>query len=127
MSLAAEAQSRGMGRVSLGRCVRRVRPLNAELRHHYLSNSLRVSAGITPRLAKLIESVVENLKFGVRLESFIFADSHPNAFCAPAPNAEYAYIMISSELVNLMSLFDDTGGSVTAVYAQQDLLALQVR
>jgi len=32
-----------------------------------------------------------------------------------------------SELVNLMSLFDDTGGSVTAVYAQQDLLALQVR
>ena len=77
--------------------------LNAELRHHYLSNSLRVSAGITPRLAKLIGSVVENLKFGVRLESFIFADSHPNAFCAPAPNAEYAYIMISSELVNLMS------------------------
>ena len=31
-----------------------------------------------------------------------------------------------SELVNLMSLFDDTGGSVTVLYAKQDQLALQV-
>ena len=30
-----------------------------------------------------------------------------------------------SELVNLMSLFQDTGGSVTALYAQHDKLPLQ--
>jgi len=30
-----------------------------------------------------------------------------------------------SELVNLMSLFGDTGGTVTAVYGKADLLALQ--
>ena len=30
-----------------------------------------------------------------------------------------------AELVNLMSLFDDTGGTVTCLYAQQDQLALQ--
>lgn len=30
-----------------------------------------------------------------------------------------------SELVNLMSLFQDTGGTVTAVYAVHDKLALQ--
>ena len=77
--------------------------LNTGLRHYFLSNSLRITPSVTPRLSRVMESVSERLRFQGDIESFVFAGAEPNAFCAPVPGSSLFCVMVSSGLVNLMT------------------------
>ncbi len=73
-------------------------------RMHLLSNSLKVTAEITPSIFSVIERILGQLSLlDINLECYVHNDSNMNASCFSLENNVNVIIIISSGLVNKMT------------------------
>jgi len=73
-------------------------------RMHLLSNSLKVTSEITPRIFSVIKRILDKLSLlDINLECYVHNDSSMNASCFSLNNNVNVVIIISSGLVNKMT------------------------